>query len=475
MSQPEHVLVVGAGLGGLRTVEQLRSAGFQGRISLVGDEQHAPYDRPPLSKQVLTGEWAPERTTLRSVEGLDDLGVRTHLGMRAVALRPGEVELADGASLHADAIVVATGLAARTLPGQPAGVHTLRTLDDALALRAALERASSLLVIGGGFIGAEVASSARTRGLAVTVLEALPVPSARALGEELGALTGRLMTEAGVDLRTDVRIDGFVTGSAAPDSTGSGGSTGCGGDASGAGGAGDGGARTTQAARTAPANPAARAAAPAAWATAARATAAWAAARDGGGQLGVALADGSRVTADVVVVGIGGVPRLGWVDGAPDEGAVPGGLPCGATGRVEGLSGVWAVGDVAAWTDPSRGDRHRHEHWTSAGDQAATVARDILGEPPPPARVPYFWSDQFGLKIQLFGRPEHADTLLPLHGDGLAGGAVRGTVVGMLADGRLVAVAGFGAARFVARYRALLLDGADGAAALELAGTLRAR
>ena len=424
MSQPEHVLVVGAGLGGLRTVEQLRSAGFQGRISLVGDEPHAPYDRPPLSKQVLTGEWAPERTTLRSVEGLDDLGVRTHLGMRAVALRPGEVELADGASLHADAIVVATGLAARTLPGQPTGVHTLRTLDDALALRAALERASSLLVIGGGFIGAEVASSARTRGLAVTVLEALPVPSARALGEELGALTGRLMTEAGVDLRTDVRIDGFVTRSVAPDSTGDGG----------AGGAGD-----------------------------------------GGGQLGVALADGSRVTADVVVVGIGGVPRLGWVDSAPDEGAVPGGLPCGATGRVEGLSGVWAVGDVAAWTDPARGDRHRHEHWTSAGDQAATVARDILGEPPPSARVPYFWSDQFGLKIQLFGRPEHADTLLPLHGDGLAGGAVRGTVVGLLAEGRLVAVAGFGAARFVARYRTLLLDGADGAAALELASTLRAR
>ena len=495
MSQPEHVLVVGAGLGGLRTVEQLRSAGFQGRISLVGDEQHAPYDRPPLSKQVLTGEWAPERTTLRSVEGLDDLGVRTHLGMRAVALRPGEVELADGASLHADAIVVATGLAARTLPGQPTGVHTLRTLDDALALRAALERASSLLVIGGGFIGAEVASSARTRGLAVTVLEALPVPSARALGEELGALTGRLMTEAGVDLRTDVRIDGFVTGSAAPDSTGSGGS------AAGAMRAVQAtratpATRTTQAARTAPANPAARATAPAAWATAARATAARATAArataarataaratrrghsgagHGGGQLGVALADGSRVTADVVVLGIGGVPRLGWVDGAPDEGAVPGGLPCGATGRVEGLSGVWAVGDVAAWTDPSRGDRHRHEHWTSAGDQAATVARDILGEPPPPARVPYFWSDQFGLKIQLFGRPEHADTLLPLHGDGLAGGAVRGTVVGLLADGRLVAVAGFGAARFVARYRALLLDGADGAAALELASTLRTR
>jgi NADPH-dependent 2,4-dienoyl-CoA reductase/sulfur reductase-like enzyme len=476
MSQPEHVLVVGAGLGGLRTVEQLRSAGFQGRISLVGDEQHAPYDRPPLSKQVLTGEWAPERTTLRSVEGLDDLGVRTHLGMRAVALRPGEVELADGASLHADAIVVATGLAARTLPGQPTGVHTLRTLDDALALRAALERASSLLVIGGGFIGAEVASSARTRGLAVTVLEALPVPSARALGEELGALTGRLITEAGVELRTDVRIDGFVTGSAAPDSSGSGG-IGCGGDASGAGDTGD----TSHADDAGGPNSAGDPSGAGGSDSGAGDSGAGdsgtgdSGAGDGGGQLGVALADGTRVTADVVVLGIGGVPRLGWVDGAPDEGAVPGGLPCGATGRVEGLSGVWAVGDVAAWTDPSRGDRHRHEHWTSAGDQAATVARDILGEPPPPARVPYFWSDQFGLKIQLFGRPEHADTLLPLHGDGLAGGAVRGTVVGLLADGRLVAVAGFGAARFVARYRALLLDGADGAAALELASTLRTR
>ena len=417
MSQPEHVLVVGAGLGGLRTVERLRTAGFQGRISLVGDEAHAPYDRPPLSKQVLTGEWAPERTTLRSVAGLDELGVRTHLGMRAVALRQGEVELADGASLHADAIVIATGLAARTLPGQPAGVHTLRTLDDALALRSALERASSLLVIGGGFIGAEVASSARTRGLAVTVLEALPVPSARALGEELGALTGRVMTDAGVDLRTDARIDGFISGDSAD------------GAASGPTGAG----------------------------------------------LGMALADGTRLTADVVVVGIGGVPRLGWMGGGQATSGVPGGLPCGTTGRVEGLPDVWAVGDVAAWPDAAHGDRHRHEHWTSAGDQAATVARDILGEPPPPAPVPYFWSDQFGLKIQLLGRPEHADTLLPLHGDGLAGGAVRGTVVGMLADGRLAAVAGFGAARFVARYRALVQEGADGASALELAGTLGAR
>ncbi|MBA3908149.1 MAG: FAD-dependent oxidoreductase [Pseudonocardiales bacterium] len=405
MSQPEHVLVVGAGLGGLRTVERLRATGYQGRVSLVGDERRAPYDRPPLSKQVLTGEWEPERTTLRSVEGLDELGVRSHLGMRAVALRPGEVELEDGASLHADAIVIATGLAARTLPGQPAQVHTLRTLDDALALRAALKQARSLLVVGGGFIGAEVASSAHARGLAVTVLEALPVPSARALGQDLGRLAGRLMTEAGIDLRCGVEISGFV---------------------------------------------------------------------DAGLRVGVALADGSQVDADVAVVGIGGVPRLEWIEAMSADNRAANGLACGPTGRVEGLAGVWAVGDVAAWADPAHGDRHRHEHWTSAGDQAATVARDILGEPPPPAPVPYFWSDQFGLKIQLLGRPEHADSLLPLHGDGLTGGAVKGTVVGMLAGERLVAVAGFGAARFVVRYRALLQAQADRGAALEQAAKLAA-
>ena len=340
--------------------------------------------------------------------GLEDLGVRTHLGMRAVALRPGEVELADGATLHADAIVVATGLAARTLPGQPTGVHTLRTLDDALALRAALERASSLLVIGGGFIGAEVASSARTRGLAVTVLEALPVPSARALGRGAGRADRRLMTEAGVDLRT----------------------------------ADDGHRR--------PPTPRARCG------------------RRAGGRV---AGDGRRR---------GGRHRRrahgwgGWT--ARRTRARPRRPALRGDGAGRRVAGVWAVGDVAAWTDPSRGDRHRHEHWTSAGDQAATVARDILGEPPPPARVPYFWSDQFGLKIQLFGRPEHADTAAAAARRRPRGrrGARHGGRA-LLADGRLVAVAGFGAARFVARYRALLLDGADGAAALELASTLRTR
>lgn len=407
--QPEHVVIVGAGLGGLRTAQQLRSAGYQGRISLVGAEHHAPYDRPPLSKQLLTGEWDAERTVLAGPDTVEELGVRLHLGLPAVALRPGdgghELELADGSALRGDAVVIATGLTARALPGQPAAVHTLRTLDDALALRAALADAGSLLVVGAGFIGAEVASAARSRGLDVTVLEALPAPSAHALGPQLGALTGRLLTEGGVDLRTSATTTGFA---------------------------------------------------------------------DVPAGVAVELTGGGRVVADVAVVGIGGTPRLDWLDGtgADDDSDGSAGLHCGPDGRVHGLHAVWAVGDVAAWDDPTHGDRHRHEHWTSATDQAAVVARDIVGAPPPPRAVPYFWSDQFGLKIQVLGRPELADGLAPLHGTGLDDGPVRGTVAAYTAGDRVVAVAGFGAARLVARYRPLVAANAPLAEARETAAAL---
>ncbi|GEL18699.1 NAD(P)/FAD-dependent oxidoreductase [Pseudonocardia asaccharolytica] len=401
--QPEHVLVIGAGLGGLRTVEQLRASGYEGRISLVGEELHPPYDRPPLSKQLLAGAWEPERIVLREPEKLDELGVRYYLGVPAVALRPGEVELSDGSTLHADAIVIATGVVARRLPGQPERVHTLRTLDDALALRAALEQARSLLVIGGGFIGAEVASTAKDRGLEVTVLEALAVPFSRALGDEVGAMCGRLATEAGITLRTAARLEGFLE-------------------------------------------------------------------PDGDGAVAVELADGTRFSADVAIVGVGGTPQLDWL---ADTGLdVRNGLVCDASGRVRGLPGVWAVGDVAAWENVEHGRPHRSEHWANAGDQAAVVAAAIAVADAPPPAVPYFWSDQFGLKIQLIGRPELADATLPLHGDGLSGGDVKGTVVGYLAGDRLVAVAGFGAARRVARYRALLGNGADRTAAQEFARSL---
>ncbi|ALE74691.1 ferredoxin reductase [Pseudonocardia sp. EC080625-04] len=397
MSVPEHVLVIGAGLAGLRTVQGLRRAGYEGRLSLVGAEEHLPYDRPPLSKQYLAGEWDRSRIELASEDDLEELGVRTHLGRAAVALRPGEVELDDGATLHADAIVLAVGVTSRTLDGQPGSIHVLRSVDESDGLRDALADASSLLVVGAGFVGAEVASTAVDRGLAVTVVETAPVPMERLLGERGGTLVARLMTDAGIDLRTGVSVASLTA-------------------------------------------------------------------------TGAELSDGSTVSADETVVGIGGRLDLGWLEGSGPD--LSGGIPCDERGRVEGLDGVWAVGDAAAWTDPRTGDRARLEHWTSAAEQAAAVAADIAGGDPPPATVPFFWSDQFGLKIQLIGRPGAADEVLTLHGDGLDGGAVKGTVLGYLRGDTLVAVAGFGAARLIARYRRPLSDGVDRAALLKFRDTL---
>jgi len=397
---PADVVVIGAGLGGLRTVEQLRQLGYQGTITLVGGEAHPPYDRPPLSKQLLAGLWELDKIMLVDGHGLDDLDVRLSLGQRAVALHSGEVKLADGSVLRADAIVVATGVEARKLPGQPDQIFSLRTLDDALALRAALERADSLLIVGAGFIGAEVASTALGLGVSVTMLEAMPVPMSLALGAQVGRLCGRLITEAGADLRTGTAVRRF---------------------------------------------------------------------HDSGPGMTVELEDGTTLSADVAVVGIGGTPNLQWLGDTGLDFA--GGIPCDASGRVEGLNGVWAVGDVSAWSEAGYG-RRRHEHWTSTTEQAAAVARDIVGAEPLPRAVPYFWSDQFGMKIQLLGRPDHAESVIQLHGQGLSGGPVKGTVVGYLADGRLIGVAGFGAARLVSRYRASLLNGSDLATALEFASSL---
>ncbi|MEU9269101.1 FAD-dependent oxidoreductase [Streptomyces sp. NPDC048251] len=379
---PEHVVVVGAGLGGVRTVEQLRARGHQGRITLIGAEEHPPYDRPPLSKQILTRDWEPERAVLRDRAGLDGLGVSVRLGTRAVGLHGSTVELSDGSGVTGDAVVLATGAAARRLPGQPDGVAVLRTLDDALALRDAFGSARSLLVVGAGFIGAEAAWAARRLGLDVTVLEAVPVPCERVLGRGVGALAARLFTDAGVDLRCGSAITRFAD------------------------------------------------------------------------EHTVELADGTTVSADVVLVGIGATPDLTWLDGAGLE--TGDGLACEGNGRVVGTSGVWALGDMAAWWDPARGRFHRHEHWTSAVDQVTAVVCDLLGEERSAPVVPYVWSDQFGLKIQVLGRTDLADEVVPLDGAGLRGGPVKGTIVGYLADGVLAGVVGFGAPAKVARYRALV-------------------
>ncbi|MFC5746351.1 NAD(P)/FAD-dependent oxidoreductase [Actinomadura rugatobispora] len=380
---PRHVVVVGAGLGGLRTIERLRSGGYAGRITLVGAEEHAPYDRPPLSKQILSGQWEPERVCLRDRAGLAELEVSARLGTGAVALDGTTVTLDDGGTVTGDAVVIATGLVPRRLPHQPEGVATLRTLDDALALRKALGSARSLIVIGAGFIGAEVAWAARRAGVEVTVLEALSVPCERVLGRRVGALAARLVTGAGVDLRCGSRIARLVDG------------------------------RTVE------------------------------------------MADGTVLSADVVLAAVGAVPDLTWLGGAGVR--VQDGLACDERGRVVGMSGVWAVGDAAAWWNPAAGHHHRGEHWTMTCDQAATAACDILGAELPPTSPPYVWSDQFELKIQAIGRTDLADEVVPLHGDGLGGGPVKGTVAAYFAGDTLTGVVSFGAPALVMRYRPLVV------------------
>jgi NADPH-dependent 2,4-dienoyl-CoA reductase/sulfur reductase-like enzyme len=205
----QTVVVVGASLAGLRATEALRRDGYEGRIVLVGAESHLPYDRPPLSKQLLAGEWEPQELGLRRAS-YDELELDLRLGVRATALDAAArvVTLDDGEQLAFDGALLATGATPRTLPGTPDldGIFVLRTVDHALDLRARLEDHPRVVVIGAGFIGSEVAATCRGRGLQVTVLEALPAPLVRGLGETLGMVCGELHRDHGVDLRLGVGV-----------------------------------------------------------------------------------------------------------------------------------------------------------------------------------------------------------------------------------------------------------------------------
>ncbi|GGX47522.1 NAD(P)/FAD-dependent oxidoreductase [Streptomyces noursei] len=204
-----RIVIVGASAAGLTAAETLRRRGWDGTLTLIGEESRPPYDRPPLSKQVLTGAWGPERAALRSPPDLARLRADLRLGQRAVALDvPGRrVRLAGGASIGFDALVIATGVAPRRLPDSDlAGVHVLRTLDDAIALRAALRAGPRVVVVGAGFLGTEVAAAARAMGLDVTVAEPEPVPVRRPFGNRIGALVAELHRAHGTRLRCGVPV-----------------------------------------------------------------------------------------------------------------------------------------------------------------------------------------------------------------------------------------------------------------------------
>jgi 3-phenylpropionate/trans-cinnamate dioxygenase ferredoxin reductase subunit len=215
LAKPTFVLL-GGGLASVTAASTLRTEGFDGRVIIVGDESHVPYSRPPLSKDVLRGEKSPERTWLRPPAWYSSKDVELLLGVRAASVDPAAhvVEFADGARLAYDKLLVATGGVPRTLdiPGADLpGVFFVRKLDDALALREHLTPGAPVVVIGAGFIGAEVAASARTLGCEVTVLEVAKIPLGRALGPEIGQVYADVHRERGVNLRTGVgaeRIEG---------------------------------------------------------------------------------------------------------------------------------------------------------------------------------------------------------------------------------------------------------------------------
>lgn len=337
-----RIVVVGASAAGLAAAEALRREGYDGTLTLVGDEPHPPYDRPPLSKQVLAAEWPPERVRLRPPADLDALGLDQRLGVAATGLSVADrtLRLADGSALPYDGLVIATGVRPRRLPGE--GAHVLRTLSDALTLRDRLRPGLRLVVVGAGFLGAEAAAVAWKLGARVTLLEPAPVPLAHAVGEEVGRVLSRAHLERGVDLRTGVTVTEVT-------------------------------------------------------------------------EDGVRLGDGREVEADEVLVAVGSLPNTEWLAGSGLT--VADGVVCDQ--YCAAAPGVYAAGDVARWHHPHFGVRMRIEHRTNAAEQAMAAARNLLNPEAakPFAPVPYFWSDQYDLKIQAYGYLRGHDELTVVDGD----------------------------------------------------------
>ena len=212
MPAPRSITIVGASLAGLNAAEALRSAGYDGAITMIGAEPDLPYDRPPLSKHYLSGQWDRDRLDLLKPDRKDELNIEWRLGVRATALdlATRSVTLDDGSSVPGDGVVIATGGSARSLAGTASlgGLHTLRTIADARDLRKDLDAVPSrVVVVGAGFIGAEVAATARERGLEVTMVEMAAVPLGHAIGDRFGQVCADMHRDHGVDLRTGVGVE----------------------------------------------------------------------------------------------------------------------------------------------------------------------------------------------------------------------------------------------------------------------------
>lgn len=328
------VVIVGASLAGVRTAQALRLADYPGRVVMIGDEPEQPYDRPPLSKDFLAG--SRDRNSLllaRPAVPVDEL----LLGVPAVSVDPlaHEVRLSSGRSVVYGKLVVATGARPRRLPwNDRPDVHVLRSMGDAEGLRDALTSGGTLVVLGAGFVGAEVAATARQSGIPVSMVDAQTLPGTRILGRTMAQRVVELHHRNGVRTHFGVSVADISGPHGAPV---------------------------------------------------------------------VELADGERIAAAAVLVGIGAVPSDEWLAGSGLE--VKDGLVCDPYCRAQGVDDVYAAGDIARWTHPVSRASIRSEHWTNAVEQAELVAHNLMhpDEPRPYSPIDYVWSDQYDWKIQIVG------------------------------------------------------------------------
>lgn len=369
MSDSETLVILGAGHAGGRAAAALRKKGYEGRIQLVGDETDPPYERPPLSKEALTEGADPLVNRINDEAFYRDNAIELLLGQRAEALDPAarHVTLERGTELGFDRLIFATGCRARTLPlpgAEHARVLTLRSAADCRRLAPLLKPGAKVVLIGGGFIGLEIAAGAAKLGCEVTVLEAQQNLLERALAPRVGAFMGKLHRDAGVDIATGVEVEQIVHG-------------------------------------------------------------------DSGSA--VELADGRRFDADLVVLGVGAALN--------DEIARAGGLACDNGILVDAAcrtaaEGVYAIGDVTHHENTHLARRVRLESWENAEIQADVVAQTILGEEAACSSVPWFWTDQHGVNLQLLGYGEIWDEEI------LRGDPEEGAFTALyLRDGRIVMAA----------------------------------
>ena len=368
MTTSGGIVIVGGGLAAARTAEQLRRAEYAGAITIVSDEEHLPYDRPPLSKEVLRAEADDVFLQPAAFYDENDITVRLGSGVTTLDTAAKTVSLANGDVVSYDELIIATGLVPKRIPSLPdlEGIRTLRTFDDSIAMREHAGSASRAVIIGAGFIGCEVAASLRKLGVEVTIVEPQPTPLASVLGEQIGELVARLHRTEGVDVRCGIGVSG-VTGTEHVEK--------------------------------------------------------------------VMLSDGTELDADLVVVGIGSRPSTDWLDGTGIE--VDNGVVCDDAGRASAPN-VWAIGDVASWRRVT-GHQVRVEHWSNVAEQARVLVPTMLGaEVAATVTVPYFWSDQYDVKIQCLGEPEADDVVHVVEDDGrkfLAYYERDGVVVGVVGGG----------------------------------------